>query len=80
MGEAIDERCGGCEECVEVCPPRAFTGRPFRVEEPREARFAARKCDEYLDEMGEATGVSVCGLCLYACPYGRTEGAAKPKV
>jgi len=70
-GEPTDERCGNCRECVESCPPRAFTGQPFREEEPRDARFLARKCREYVAEIEEATGVSACGMCLYVCPHGR---------
>jgi epoxyqueuosine reductase QueG len=70
-GEPMDERCGACQQCVEICPPRAFTGQPFRAKEPREARFEAHKCDQYFDDMKETTGMSVCGLCLYICPHGR---------
>ena len=67
----LAERCGECTECVDICPQQAFTGRPFREDEPREARFDAGKCDRYMKAMQAATGLPVCGLCLYACPYGR---------
>lgn len=70
-GQSTDERCGDCQQCVDICPPRAFTGQPFRPEEPREVRYAAQACERYFDEMEETTGLSVCGLCLYVCPYGR---------
>lgn len=70
-GQRMDERCGTCQECVDTCPPRAFTGQPFRAGQPREVRFAAHKCRAYFDKMDETTGLSVCGLCLYICPYGR---------
>lgn len=33
-GYAMAERCGECRECVEICPQAAFTGRPFREDEP----------------------------------------------
>lgn len=69
-GGPSDERCGACQQCVDVCPPQAFTGQPFRLGEPREMRFAAHKCDRYFDELEERTGLSVCGMCLYVCPYG----------
>jgi epoxyqueuosine reductase len=71
-GEPMPQSCGDCHECVDICPPQAFTGRPFHEDEPREARFAAHKCHQYLDKMKEERGVSVCGLCLYVCPNGRT--------
>jgi len=70
-GSPMDERCGGCQQCVDICPPQAFTGRPFRADEPREARFAAHKCDAYFDALTEAGRVPVCGMCLYICPWGR---------
>jgi epoxyqueuosine reductase QueG len=70
-GEPMDERCGDCQQCVDACPPHAFTGQPFRAAEPRKVRYAAHKCAEYFDEMRETGGVSVCGLCLYVCPHGK---------
>ena len=72
-GEPIGERCGTCQRCVEICPPGAFSGRPFRADEPREMRYAAHKCRAYFDEMEGTVELAVCGLCLYVCPYGRAE-------
>lgn len=70
-GERLDERCGACVQCVEICPVRAFTGRAFRDDEPREARYDAGKCDRYFAKMREKDAqAAVCGLCLYVCPYG----------
>ncbi len=69
--ERLQDRCGKCRECVDICPPQAFTGRPFHEDEPREARFAADKCSDYLQKREDEIGDSVCGLCLYVCPYGR---------
>jgi epoxyqueuosine reductase len=71
-GRPIEERCGDCHDCVDICPVRGFTGQPFRAEEPRAARFDAGKCDRYFSEMKEKDAeTAVCGLCLYTCPYGR---------
>jgi epoxyqueuosine reductase len=71
-GRPVGERCADCHECVDICPVKAFTGQPFRAGEPRSARFAARKCDRYFSKMREKDAeTAVCGLCLYACPYGR---------
>ena len=70
-GESMEERCGDCVQCVEICPTHAFSGAPFRENEPREVRFEARKCDQYFDQMEQNTGVPVCGMCLYICPQGR---------
>ena len=70
-GGPTSERCGECQECVNVCPAHAFTGQPFHASERREARFAVHKCHTYFDQMKETTGVPVCGMCLYVCPYGK---------
>ena len=70
-GEAMAQRCGDCTACVDICPVQAYTGRPFRADEPREARFDVFKCDAYQKAREQAVGAHVCGLCLYVCPYGR---------
>ena len=71
-GRPMDERCGDCRECINICPVRAFTGQAFQAGEPRAARFDARKCDRYFKCMKENDPeTAVCGLCLYTCPYGR---------
>lgn len=69
-GKMMDPLCGDCQKCVEICPMQAFTGRIFRPDEPREARFDAARCDQYLKELEKNTGLHVCGMCLYVCPYG----------
>jgi epoxyqueuosine reductase QueG len=73
-GTPMDIGCGTCQRCVEICPSQAFTGEPFRKQDPREVRYAAHKCKTYLDEVEKTVGVSVCGLCLYVCPHGRGKG------
>ncbi len=71
-GKATDEQCAACQQCVDICPAKAFTGRPFRVGEHRDVRFAARKCKSYSAEMEEKMGCPVlCGLCVSVCPHGR---------
>jgi len=70
-GAPTEERCGHCTECVDICPVNAFTGRPFRADEPRSVRYDAKKCAEYFQDMRRGSGLAVCGLCLYVCPRGR---------
>ncbi len=74
-GSPMKERCGECKECVDICPQAAFTSRPFRDDEPREARYDARKCEQYLKDLEKKTGYAVCGMCLFVCPHGRKAGA-----
>jgi epoxyqueuosine reductase len=46
-GEPLEERCGECRGCVEVCPVGAFSGRSFFSDEPRAARLDVFKCRYY---------------------------------
>jgi epoxyqueuosine reductase QueG len=64
----VKDSCGSCTECVDACPVQAFTGAPFREDEAREVRYSAAKCEKYLNDLEEATGLSTCGLCIYVCP------------
>jgi epoxyqueuosine reductase len=72
-GSPMKSRCGKCTECVTACPVQAFTGRAFDENEPREARFDASACDRFFKEEEKRRGVAVCGLCLWACPFGRIK-------
>jgi epoxyqueuosine reductase len=73
-GKRMQERCGNCNQCVEICPVLAFTGEPFRPSEPREKRYDAGKCERYFAEMrAKDAEMGVCGLCLYVCPHGRQQ-------
>jgi epoxyqueuosine reductase len=72
-GQPLEERCGDCQKCVAICPIGALSGRPFREDEPREARYDARKCDKYFKDLERRTGLGVCGLCLYVCPFGKRK-------
>ncbi len=72
-GSPMETRCGNCTECVTACPVQAFTGRLFDENEPREARFDAAACDLFFKDEEKRTGVAVCGMCLWACPFGRVK-------
>ena len=70
-GKPMEERCGECRECVDACPVQSFSNKNFRADEPREARYDARRCEKYLNGLEKSTGYRVCGMCLYVCPYGK---------
>ena len=73
-GAPIMNQCGDCQLCVEACPPKAFTGRPFDPLEPREVRFEVHRCREYRAHLRDkVTGARVCGMCVNVCPFGRKE-------
>lgn len=69
-GSPMKNQCGDCRECVDICPVDAFTGKSFRIEDEREVRYDAKKCEEYFELMEEAGNIPVCGLCIYKCPSG----------
>ncbi len=69
-GDEIEQQCGDCSACVDICPVKAFTGRAFCPEEPRSFRFDASKCYQYFESMKIESPPDVCGLCLYICPKG----------
>lgn len=69
--ELLEERCGACTQCVDICPVTAYHDRNFRVGEPRELRYDARKCEDYFGQMRTDGKIDVCGLCVYVCPHGR---------
>ncbi|HOS70201.1 MAG TPA: 4Fe-4S double cluster binding domain-containing protein [Bacillota bacterium] len=71
-GEGIMEsRCGKCTACADICPVNAIRGKAFSEDESREMRFDAHKCEAYFNSLTAAGKLYVCGMCLYACPYGR---------
>ena len=72
-GTPMEQRCGKCTECVDICPAHAFTGRPFHDDEPREIRFDAAACDRYFQKLEAGSGPVFCGLCLFVCPHGRKK-------
>lgn len=67
-GTSTEEKCGECNDCVDICPVSAFTGESFHPDEPREIRYDAAKCERYLYEDAKW---EVCGMCVYICPHGR---------
>jgi epoxyqueuosine reductase QueG len=69
-GTPMENRCGTCRECVEICPVSAFTGVPFDPAEPRVVRFRAHKCKAYTDGRLQRMGEGICGLCVHICPHG----------
>lgn len=78
-GSPMEPGCGDCHACVDICPVGAFTDRMFDPAEPRALRYDAHKCERYIKEMEAVDPTSaVCGMCLYACPYGQLPTSANP--
>ena len=60
----IEEKCGNCTKCQEICPTRSIKGKNYKNGEPREVRLEYEKCKNYLKALGENNKYSVCGMCL----------------
>ncbi len=70
-GKPMKDQCGDCRKCVDICPVKAFTGSNFNEDESRDVRYDARKCELYLENLEKEGKLSVCGLCIYNCPFGK---------
>ena len=73
----MEEGCGDCQECVDICPVKAFTGKQFREEDSREIRYDAQKCNKYLSKLEKTSALGICGMCLYVCPYGSKKNNSR---
>jgi epoxyqueuosine reductase QueG len=74
-GRPMEENCEDCRICVDECPVRAFTGRPFQADEPREARFDPGKCARFRGSQKRTPGQKTyaCGMCVKVCPHGTLQ-------
>ena len=72
-GQPVNESlCAHCTRCVDACPAKAHTGKNWEAGMPREAIFDAFTCREKarsLSMKSYGERVSVCGLCIVACPW-----------
>jgi len=63
-------RCGTCRSCVDACPAGAGRDVDWSAGLPREALYDVRACEGETYRYEDLDGV--CGLCIVACPWGRT--------
>ena len=79
--EPIDEsRCGDCRRCVEKCPAKAANGKSWDIDVDRDEFYDAFKCREKCLELSMKNinhKLSLCGICIAACPIGKTENKNK---
>jgi len=81
--EPIEEsRCGECKCCVEKCPAQAANGKLWNIDVDRDEFFDAFKCRQKCLELtweNFSVKVSICGICIAACPIGLKENKNKRK-
>lgn len=75
----IKNRCGSCAECTNACPAKAIRNVTA------EGRYTSRDealmfdlCAErtYQNSLLPGIGARICGVCVRACPHGKTAGSA----
>ena len=71
----IENRCGDCTQCRDICPAGAILGKAFDCNDALSQRFDFKKCDAYLSETRQTFGKRICGRCIAVCPYGRKKHA-----
>lgn len=71
--EPVNESsCGGCEICKNACPAGAVSGKSWSVNTFRDEFFDAHICRRVARQRamaGFGAEVTVCGKCIYVCPY-----------
>lgn len=74
-GSPIPSACGGCRACIAACPANALRGLAGAdYPESREQALDTAACAGRLDFFQHEPTVRqpICGLCVQACPYGKT--------
>ena len=67
----VESRCGECQECVDVCPGDAPSGKDWNVTKYRDEFFSAIDCVRGILSHETDFGY-ICGMCIAACPFTQT--------
>ena len=71
-GVPMASKCGGCTCCQRACPAGAIKGVVWQTDQSVDERVDRGACKELLKKNLETYGNSACGLCLSACPWGKS--------
>lgn len=66
-GKPVENGCGDCARCIELCPARAISGSGYDMS----------KCLEKLKAFARRPGIGVfiCGVCVKACPFSQRKAS-----
>lgn len=76
IGVPITEsRCGTCDLCIRACPGQAANGKLWKAALDRDEFYDAFKCWDACRKLSWEKlnkKVSLCGICVSVCPFGKT--------
>jgi epoxyqueuosine reductase QueG len=67
-------QCGNCNICKDACKGNAISGIEWNYKLKRNDFYDDKKCEAYalkISEVNLGKPDTVCGKCIYACPYTR---------
>lgn len=68
----LESKCGKCNVCKEACLGGAISGRNWNYKLKRNDFYDDKKCEKYalkVSEVNMGKADTVCGKCIYACPF-----------
>jgi epoxyqueuosine reductase len=71
VDKPTEQKCNDCADCIKICPSKALLGVNYQLGDERDIRFEYEKCENYYVKLKNQQEYVVCGMCLYACPYGK---------
>jgi ferredoxin len=64
----MQEACGSCTRCIDICPTQAYSREPFGETDSLQG-FSIGRCSE-MRGIINPTSWGACSLCVQACPFG----------
>jgi epoxyqueuosine reductase len=77
-----ESRCGKCDICVMECPGQAANGKLWKATLDRDEFYNAFKCRDACRKLSLERldkRISLCGICVSVCPFGKTINRRKKK-
>jgi len=67
-----ESKCGDCSECQNICPAKAVQGNLWSVSSNRDELLNAVECRKKARELSAIylnQEISLCGKCIFSCPF-----------